>query len=716
MSAVKLPRLSLLLAVCALSLLPAIPFALDPAGLGSRLEWALYDLRMAASAPQAPPDDDILIVDISQTSLDHYVKTDPNLRWPWPYMFHGHIVRAARAGGARAVLFDVSFEGASMRAEDDEELLRAAIEEHGGVALAVIRKEFDPAGDEGLEPIAPFLVPLVSEGFEPPLPTANRFAPINPELAGAARALGDVVFGNDADGILRSYPLLTRTPRGHLPSLALAGLLVAEGARELRWTPDGRLVAGSRSVAADADGSLRLRYYGRQRTFRHLPADHAVAAGLDLARGRPPSIDLSIFRGRIVLVGATAPALFDFTSVPTARTFPGVEVHATALANMMHGHRIARAPALTLAAILFFACAAPLLFVHRRPTWIAAAFAIVLALWIGAIFFAFARGVWIHAAAPSAVLAGALVASLGANYLTEGRQRRLVKSIFEKYVSPRVVERLVEHPELVRLGGERRTLTCFFLDLEGFTGMSEALPPERVVETANRYLNAATLEIWKTEGTVDKYVADAIVAFWGAPEPLPDHARRACEAAWRVRQAVAEVAAVDEREGRKPLRARIGLNTGEVVVGNVGAERQFNYTVMGDEVNLASRLEGANKLFGTGIILSERTIREAGEGIVAREVGSVRVLGRQRAIRVYELLGLAGEAPAEVVEAVRLRAQAMEAFLKGDWDRAEELFECSRLPGRMEDRLTDLSKQWCRELKASGVSDGAGHVIRLESK
>lgn len=713
---VKLPQPRLLLAVGAASLLPAFPFAIDPAGLASRVEWATYDLRMAATLPNAPPDDEIVIVDISQSSLDHYVRKDPSLRWPWPFEFHGHIVRAAHAGGARAVLFDISFEGVSLRSEEDDQFFQTAIAEHGKVTLAVIHKGTVRDSEEGLEPISKFLMAIRSEGPEPPLPEANRFAPIHPELAAAAVAVGSVNIYPDADGAIRVYPLFTRTPRGYLPSLAMAGVLSVGGAGDVRWTSDGSLVAGSRKIECDRDGNLRLRYYGRQRTFRYLPADHAVAAGHEISRGRAPPIDLSIFRNRIVLVGATAPGLFDFVSVPTARTFPGVEVHATALANMLRGHRVARAPALTLAAILLFACGGPLLFVHRHPLWIASAFLVALAGWIGATFLAFAHGIWIQATAPAATLSGALVASLGANYLTEGRQRRLIKSIFEKYVSPRVVGRLIAHPELVRLGGERRTVTCFFLDLEGFTGICETLPPERVVETAIRYLNAATVEIWESEGTIDKYVADAIVAFWGAPEPLGNHALRACEGAWRVRRAVAAVAEADERDGRKSLRARIGLNTGEVVVGNVGAERQFNYTVMGDEVNLASRLEGANKLLGTEIILSERTYREAGESIVAREVGRVRVLGRQRAIRVYELVGLASEAPPEVLEAVRWRAQAMEAFLQGDWDRAEELFEKSRMRNRSRDRLTDLSLQWCRELRAAGAADGAGHIIQLESK
>lgn len=716
MFSVKLPRPGLWLAAAAVSLLPALPFALDPAGIASRVEWATYDLRMAATAPNAPPDDEIVIVDISQNSLDHYVKEDPSLRWPWPFEFHGHIVRAAHAGGARAVLFDISFEGASLRSEEDDQLFQTAVAEHGRVTLAVIRKGMVRESEEGLEPLSKFLVAIRSEGPEPPLPEANRFAPIHPELAAAAIAVGDVVVHPDADGIIRTYPLFTRTPRGHLPSLAMAGVLSISGGGDFRWTSGGSLVAGSRKIECDRDGNLRMRYYGRQRTFRYLPADHAVAAGHAIACGRAPAIDLSIFRNRIVLVGATAPGLFDFVSVPTARTFPGVEVHATALANMLHGNHVRRAPTLTLAAILLFACAGPLLFLLRRPLWIVSAFTVLSAAWIGAIFFAFAQGIWIHATAPAATLFGALVASLGANYLTEGRQRRLIKSTFEKYVSPRVVARLIAHPELVRLGGERRTLTCFFLDLEGFTSLCETLSPEMVVETAIRYLNAATVEIWQAEGTIDKYVADAIVAFWGAPEPLGNHALRACEGAWRVRRAVAAVAEADERDGRKSLRPRIGLNTGEVVVGNVGAERQFNYTVMGDEVNLASRLEGANKLLGTEIILSERTYREAGESIVAREIGSVRVLGRQRAIRVYELVALAAEAPPEVLEAVRWRAQAMEAFLQGDWDRAEELFEKSRMRNRSQDRLTDLSLQWCRELRAAGAPDGSGHVIRLDSK
>lgn len=708
---VQHPRLVTFAAAAAISLLPALLFFID---LFDRVELALYDWRMNVTAPGAAPDESIVVVDISQDSLDHYIRQDALMRWPWPYEYHGLIVQAARAGGARAILFDISFEGGSLRGEEDEELFLKALADPPGVAFACIRKS--PGKEpEGLEALERFRTTARIEGPEPGFHESNRFAPFNPRLAELAAAAGDVVIEHDGDGILRTYPTLTRIPGGHLPSLALAGLMILEGTREVKVEGGRRCVIGSKTVEIDSRGRHRLRFYGGARTFRFIPADQVVAAGYAVERGATPPVDLkAMFGGKTVLVGVTAPGLFDFTAAPTAETFPGVEIHATALANMLEGQRVELAGLPSLLATLACAVGGPFLFLRRRPFWIVLNAALAAAVLIGATLLAFAAGIWIHFSAPIFVLIGALCSSLGANYLTEGRARRLVRSIFQRYVSPRIVERLVSNPDLVRLGGDRRTLTCLFMDLEGFTAASETLPPERVVETVNRYLNAATHEIWTTDGTVDKYVADSVVAFWGAPEPQEDHAARACVAAWRVHEALARVAVEDERAGRKPLRARIGINTGEVVVGNVGSEAQFNYTVMGDEVNLASRLEGANKTLGTSVILSERTFREAGDAIVAREIGNVRVLGRQRTLRVYELVGLAGGAPPQVVEAARRRAQAMEAFLKGDWARAEELFEEARLPG--DDALTDLSKEWCREMKASQAPDGAGHVIRLETK
>jgi class 3 adenylate cyclase len=261
------------------------------------------------------------------------------------------------------------------------------------------------------------------------------------------------------------------------------------------------------------------------------------------------------------------------------------------------------------------------------------------------------------------------------NEMIEGlRERELVKSTFKRYVSPQIVDDLLKAPDQVKLGGEKRELTVFFSDLADFASVSETLTPEALVGAINGYLGVMTDAIFQHGGTVDKYIGDGIMAFWGAPNPQPDHALRACRAAIDNLAALRRVSADWEKRGLPRLEMRIGINTGDMVVGNMGSAAQMNYTVMGDAVNLGSRLEGANKVYGTRILVSETTRDAAGAAIEVREIDLIAVKGKRRAVRVYELVGLAGEVPAERVSGCRAFEAGLAAYRERRWDAAEAEF------------------------------------------
>ena len=254
------------------------------------------------------------------------------------------------------------------------------------------------------------------------------------------------------------------------------------------------------------------------------------------------------------------------------------------------------------------------------------------------------------------------------------REKRHVRQAFARYLSPEVVAEIMDKPHLLGLGGSRREMTAFFSDLAGFTGISERLSPEELVALLNRYLSRMTRVILKWGGYLDKYEGDAIMAFWGAPAMQPDHALRACLAALEQQEEVERFRREIAKEGLPPIHVRMGVNTGPMIVGNVGSEERLNYTVMGDAVNLASRLEGANKAFGSLIMISEVTYEQVRQSVEARELDLLRVKGKNLPIRVYELLSRAGEL-SETKASVRDRfLEGLEMYRARRFNEAEERF------------------------------------------
>jgi adenylate cyclase len=286
----------------------------------------------------------------------------------------------------------------------------------------------------------------------------------------------------------------------------------------------------------------------------------------------------------------------------------------------------------------------------------------------------FKAGWIVDLVAPLAAVALAYAAASALNFLYEGRQRLRVKREFARYLSPKVVDKILKNPDGLHLEGERKPLTVFFMDFAGFTSMSETLDPAELVKLVSEYHNEAAEEIFRTEGTVDKYIGDAIMAFWNDPIEQPDHALRACLAAVAAQRRLKAFADQMKARGLPEMTARIGINTGIATVGNMGAQNQVNYTVMGDEVNLASRLEGVNKEFGTKIIASEATYLPAKDRLEARELALIKVKGKKQAVRIFELLGPRGEVPAERLAEVREFERALADFRARRFPAALEAF------------------------------------------
>mgnify|MGYP006156423313 FL=1 len=613
------------LAACALALL------LVGAATFSRtwhaLEFKTFDVLTAWTAPQrtALP---VVILAIDEPTFQELQHT-----WPFPRSVHAALLKRLHDEGAAAVGLDIVFADPSTETEDAA--LAQAIAETGPVVLAATREKIDSsnaalwldvmplqrfldagadAGDAGVEPDDDFVVrrvPVAREGFA--LRLAQR----------AAEA------------------------RGKLPVL-----------RHFDW----------------------IGYRGPRGTFDTRSYYQALEPGL---------LPAGFFKNKIVLVGRSARTatelsrsqadLFNspFGTAGGERLFPGVELQATLVDNYLTGGGLRSVPegwTLALVALLV-----PLLLWGNRrlhPAGAAALAAALVAAIAGASWWLFGRfQLWWPPLLPAAAAVAVYGAAALAGYAFVRRRARQTRAMFAQYVPPAVVSRLIAQPELMRLGGEAREVTLMFTDLANFTTLSEQLSAEQTVEVLTAYFNAMTPIVHATGGTVDKFIGDAVMAFWGAPLDDPQHAEHAVTAAIAMQQAMQVLVADLRARGLPPIHMRIGLHTGRVVVGNVGSEQRFSYTAIGDAVNLAARLEGANKAFGTGILLSAATAAQLPSSVALRALDDVVVKGKTEPVRVFTPCGDAAVRDASLA--------ALNAFHARDWDGASGYLAqvLARVPG-----------------------------------
>ena len=432
---------------------------------------------------------------------------------------------------------------------------------------------------------------------------------------------------------------------------------------------------GKRRIPVDDRGNTILNFRGPSGTHKTYSAAAVIQSELRLRNGEAPIIHgTDLFRDRYVFFGFSAPGLYDLRPTPTSGVYPGVEVHATALDNLLSGDFLRPAPKAFLLALTFFltlfAGVATARATGITKSLLINGFFLILPIFMAGA--AYRTGFWLPLVVQEIAVAVTLFSAGVIYYTTEGRQKLFIKNAFKQYLSPAVIEELIQHPERLKLGGERRLLSIFFSDLEGFTGISEGLDPEALTNLLNEYLSAMTDIIHEEGGTVDKYEGDAIIAFWNAPLPQADHAERCVRAALRCQAKLAMMRpALRERVG-KDLRMRIGINSGPAVVGNMGSHTRFDYTMLGDAVNLAARLEGINKQFGTYTVISQATLELLNGSVPVREIARVSVVGRKEAVTIFEPM-VSGEFSARADD-LKIFAGGLEAFYLGRFAEAEAVF------------------------------------------
>ena len=647
------------------------------------VEVRLYDLHFKLRGTQAQTADRIVIAAIDEKSLAALG------RWPWPRSLMADLVRKLTADGAKIVAVDIllsepevsgelhaatalserlrtlgltgSSAGSAVQQEldrfareaDHDRQLAEAVRESGRVVLPIVFEVGPDRSGPPPEPTGPaFKSALISfrdydqRGLYPP-PEARRATPPIPALAAEAVALGHVTMLADRDGTSRWEAVVFEDHGHYYPSLAVQAVRLAMGVEPTKLTLDfGReLTVGSIAVPLDPRDRLLINYAGPGGTFQHLSA-------VDLLAGKVPP---EAIRDRIVFVGATAAGTYDLRVTPTSPIMPGVEKHANVAANILSG-RFLRRPdwveLVELAGILLFPLLLAWLLPRLRPAVSVGAVALVWAALFGVVHLAFRGGLWLPVVYPTLALGLTFLGITVYRLLTEERQRLWTKRAFQQFVSPEVVERLMDNPAALQFGGEMRNLTVLFSDIRDFTPYTERHPPQEVVQMLREYLTKMVDEVLARQGTLDKFIGDGVMAIFGAPVPLPDHAERACRAALGMVRELKTLQAKWVAEGREPFRIGIGINTGDMMVGNLGSEQLFDYTVAGDGVNVGARVESLNKEYQTEtcIIISETTYLAARDALDVRRLGEATVKGKTRPIVVYELCGLR-----EAVERVPVR-------------------------------------------------------------
>ncbi|MFA4901947.1 MAG: adenylate/guanylate cyclase domain-containing protein [Desulfobaccales bacterium] len=698
---------AIILAVLVLSLILEFSGAIQPYRLKT-LDTLFRQVPLPAASP------DVVVVTVDQPDLDFF--KNQGITWPWPRQVYAPLIDYCRWAGAKAVIFDILYTEASSYGPEDDQRLAQATAAAGNVALPFFlsrdTKPPNPTEADLLQKAG-----LTIPGPPPRDQTSYRsvVTPI-PPLLKAAAALGNVESRPDADGIFRRVPLVVPFQDKWLPTLGFAAFQRFGTLDAMRFTP-GALLVGKNPIPVDPQGLFLLKFRGPSRSHKRFSAANVIASESRRQHGLPPVYPPQAFAGKWVLVGLTAPGLLDMKACPVASIYPGVEVHATLLDNLLRRDFLRPVPAWLLWAGILILSSAMVLVVLWFSGLAAtlAGFAVLALGYLALVVAAFHFSWWADPVLPGIALSLSFALAAAFSYATEGRQKLYIRRMFGQYMSDAVINHLLEHPEKLQLGGERRRVTLFFSDLAGFTTISERLSPETVVGLLNDYLSSMTEIILAEEGTVDKFEGDAIMAFWGAPLDQPDQARRACRAALKQQAALKELNRQFASLNLPPLAMRIGLHTGDAIVGNLGSEKRFDYTVIGDTVNLASRLEGVNKFYGSHVMASEVTVAACDGGVEFRELDLVAVKGKERAVRVFEVLGLTGELAPEVIRRRQDFAQGLELYRQGRFPEAQAAFD-SILTEDPEDGPAKIFLARCRHFQSTPPPAPWDTVFRPDAK
>ncbi|MDZ4201612.1 MAG: CHASE2 domain-containing protein [Gallionella sp.] len=668
-------------------------------GIVDQLSSIFYDYRLQLTMP-GTVDDRIVILDIDEKSLKE------EGRWPWSRDRMAHLMdKLFDKYGVAVVGFDVVF------AEKDESSGLKVLQKLGQNQLKDVSQfqsvlsqiqpqlEYDRVfaesikgrkvvlgyyltsqGDSNISGMLPAAVfpSGTFKGRPISFTTWNGYGANLSELQQVAVGAGHFNPLVDMDGVVRRIPVLAEYDGAYYESLSLAVVRTLlghpplipgfasqgnDGYAGLEWLEIGA-EGGGLTIPVDGEVATFVPYRGKRGSFRYISIADVLHERLDIAQ----------LQDKIVLVGTSAPGLMDMRATPVGEVYPGVEVHANMIAGILD-QNLKEKPAYMLGAevlwLLLIGISLALLLPQMPPARAILVSAFVFSVTQGISLLAWHYGdVLMPVANALSMIALLFALNMSYGYFVESRTKRQITGLFGQYVPNELVEEMAKNPESVSMAGDSREMTILFSDVRSFTTISEGLDPKELTLLMNEFLTPLSRVVYKHRGTIDKYMGDCIMAFWGAPLPDEHHARNAILAGIEMQATLKTLQPHFKKRGWPEIHIGVGINSGRVSVGNMGSEVRVAYTVMGDEVNLASRLEGITKQYAVGIIVGENTKKTVTD-FIYRELDHVRVKGKDKPVVIYEPIGLVGEVSKELHDEIKLFHEVRRLYLRQDWDQAE---------------------------------------------
>ena len=675
-----------------------------------------YDSRMKARASFSEEGsiDDVIIIDIDLSSVEAMGNY-----YDWPHSYHGQLIDVVSSGNPEALIFDIIFDP---KVTDNYDLVNA---------LSQNQKTVDPDLKEYTEQFLVaqnpyrlvestsksnkvhhtlvlenadtlnFLYPMeelpggytaknhtinVPESVSKNLPSAERIGNLHFDLLTASHGMGTPNFPSDGDGIIRRSPTAIRFEGTNqvFPSITMSAVMDILGIPEDGFNYDfskltlelidttGTVV---RSIPIDEKGRMYVNYYGLFKTFTYIPYVYCFD---------PEMLDPTYWKDKVAIVGSSLAGLGDLKSTAVQKTFAGPEIHANVIHSILKNEFVQ--PVSDAKHLLFLILISILVGIFsglpNKPFW---GFAVVIVSGLSWVLFAtnqfLAHGIMWDVVRPISAMTLAQLSVFSFHFLVMEKDKRFLKETFGTYISPDLIDQMVDSKEEPKLGGSEEVHTAFFTDIESFSAFSEEMSAKKLVELLNLYLTDMTTILLDNKGTLDKYIGDAIVAFFGAPMPVKNHEYCACKTALDMQAQLKVLREQWISEGDRwtqkvhKMQNRIGIHTGLMVTGNMGSEQRMNYTMMGDTVNLAARLESSCKQYGIYTQISEDTYKAIKDDILCREVDRMVVMGRKEPITTYELIAIKGEEDENAVSFVQTYHKALELYRSQEWDKAKVLFE-----------------------------------------
>ena len=724
-------------------------------------EYNSYDSRMKsrASFSEEASIDDIVVVDIDLSSVDMMGNY-----YDWPHSYHGQLIDVLTSGAPLAILFDIIFDP---KLTDGFDLVNDLSTGQGGSTDNLKQRTdqyliaHDPnrlVQSSSTSPVIHhaivledsdtinFLYPMsempggydasrhtitVPKDIARQLPSAERIGNLHFDLLNASQGLGSPNLAPDQDGIIRRAPTAVHFEgTGDVfPSLTLSAVIDILGIAQdgFRYDLDmGRLElvdttgAVVRVIPVDEKGRMLVNYYGYFKTFSYIPYVYSYD---------PEMLDPSYWENKIAIVGSSLAGLGDLKSTSVQKSFAGPEIHANVLHSILKNEFVMPISGQRhlFVLILISITIGILSGIPNRPFWGFAILLVGIGSWV---LFAtnqfLSQGTMWDVVRPITSMVFTQLSVFSFHFLIMEKDKRFLRDTFSTYISPKLIDQMVENKEEPKLGGNEAVHTAFFTDIESFSSFSEEMRPKELVELLNMYLTDMTTILLENQGTLDKYIGDAIVAFFGAPMPVKDHEYWACKTALDMQSQLNVLREKWISEGDRwsgkvhKIQNRIGIHTGSMVTGNMGSEQRMNYTMIGDTVNLAARLESSCKQFGIYTQISEDTYRSVNDKVTTREIDRMIVLGRSKPITTYELISLKNEEPEGVLDLVNSFKKGLELYRTQQWDDAIKMFTSlepleSMFPGRK----TNPSKVYierCERYKANPPSSDWDGVTTLTKK